>query len=354
MVMEKLVGQTWIPNQVAFEYHSNRLGVISEQKQRFRETRDLVEKTVKSLETEISKLQLKKRHSTIDPSSLLSTVQGAAETIIRELSEQESNHLDVTDADSILDRLTTLIGSNVGSPPTDQEWIHKLENEGKSRYENCIPPGYCDRSKDDDRACLPGGLTYSRRYGDLLLWKQLICHCSDVKTTQLVLVIDDEKEDWWQIIGSKRIGPRPELRDEIMRSTSVQSFAMMSSERFAKTFSELLNIDLRATTITELEDAKSAADLSFKEAADRRIATVEARVSKVSDLVRAALAVGITQALAENLIYEVQVAHSYVQKELINDPFGPQSEEEGHAAERLHAKLGQLHHEIKDCPKSPS
>jgi hypothetical protein len=65
-LMEGLGEKVWLPYHVALEYQRNRLTVIAEQKKRFREARDTVEKGVSSLKGELERLQLQKKHSTIN------------------------------------------------------------------------------------------------------------------------------------------------------------------------------------------------------------------------------------------------------------------------------------------------
>jgi hypothetical protein len=258
-MIEALGDRAWLPHQTALEYHRNRLTVIAEQNKRFREVRNIVKKGLTSVEAELEKLQLRKRHSTIDPSQLLVQMQAVAEKFNQDLQRQEEAHLDVTDDDPIRDRLNSVFSGRVGVPPPQQEWIAELEEEGKHRYEAKIPPGYRDTAKEG-QAFIHRGLEYRREYGDLILWKQIIEHCERSHLRQVVFVTDDDKEDWWLSVdsgGRKRIGPRTELIDEITRETDVVLFSMFSSERFAQNFAEVLKIELHQTTVEQVRDVKS-------------------------------------------------------------------------------------------------
>ena len=70
-VMQALGSKSWLPHQAALEYQRHRLPIIAEQKKRFGQVRQVVDKAISSLSKELSKefgkLQLEKRHSTIDP-----------------------------------------------------------------------------------------------------------------------------------------------------------------------------------------------------------------------------------------------------------------------------------------------
>jgi len=75
----------------------------------------------------------------------------------------------------------------------------------------------------------------------------------------VIFVTDDDKDDWWLAVesgGTKRIGPRPELVEELRREGKVQSFYMYSSDGFAHRFSELLNVTIHAKTVEQVADVK--------------------------------------------------------------------------------------------------
>jgi len=95
--------------------------------------------------------------------------------------------------------------------------------------------------KDDEAQYLHGALVYKGEFGDLLLWKQLLAEARDRPICSVVFVTDDVKEDWWWLAdseGTKKIGARPELVEEIMREARVKYFKMYTSERFLAYASE--------------------------------------------------------------------------------------------------------------------
>jgi hypothetical protein len=257
-LMEGLADKVWLPYHVALEYQRNRLPVIAEQKKRFRQVRTTVEKGIGSLETELANLQLVKRHSTIDITDLLSDLHAAQTSFLESLQEKEAAQRDVTDADPTRDRLDAIFANRVGKAP-DQEFIKETEKDGKVRYDAKCPPGYCDQAKEGEMFTHEG-LTYKRELGDLILWKQMMGYAKEKAIKQLIFVTDDDKEDWWLIQdsgGAKKIGPRPELIEEMHRQAGVEKFFMLNSERFAPLFAKQLNVQLRANTIEQVEDVKS-------------------------------------------------------------------------------------------------
>jgi hypothetical protein len=98
-----------------------------------------------------------------------------------------------------------------------------------------------------------------REYGDLILWYQIIDHASTAKISHLILVTDDQKEDWWWKIdsgGPKTIGPRAELIDELMEKAGVSSFYQYNSENFLRYARQYLKIDVGEESIRQVQETR--------------------------------------------------------------------------------------------------
>jgi hypothetical protein len=132
-ILSLLSDRLWVPYHAALEFQRNRLAVIADQKKKFSEVRKLFDETRRKFNADISKLQLKKRHSLIDPD--------------REMLEFGAQQLDVSGSDPLLEKLDELLSFKIGSAPNSQEEIDTINEEGKIRYERRIPPGYMDSAK---------------------------------------------------------------------------------------------------------------------------------------------------------------------------------------------------------------
>ena len=67
-----------------------------------------------------------------------------------------------------------------------EETLKAKEDEAKKRYERKTPPGFMDCDSKDD----------IRRYGDAILWFQVLDKAKSAKR-DVILVTDDRKTDWW-------------------------------------------------------------------------------------------------------------------------------------------------------------
>jgi hypothetical protein len=268
-ILNEISGRLWIPYQVALEYQENRLRVIGEQRKKFSEVKEILTKIQNTLETNLGNLQLKKRHSSIKPDDLLKKVKADFDEFLESLEASEQKQPNVSDHDTLRDEIDTLLEGRIGAPPQSQEELDKLYQEGQKRFEAKWPPGYMDeREKSEPETYVYGGLVYKRKYGDLILWHQII---EAAKTHNefkyLIFVTDDDKEDWWWIVdsqGKKTIGPRPELVEEISSKAGVVLFYMYSSERFTKFAKEYLKIEVQDKSIEQIRDIAEVEKRKFK------------------------------------------------------------------------------------------
>lgn len=228
-VFQSIETRLWVPYQAALEFQRNRVAVIAEQKKRFSDVRKVLESSRTGMRSELESLQLKKRHSSIQPDELITALDEQISNFLSKLEELETNQLSVADHDPIRENLDQLLEDKIGEPFSQDE-ISKIYQDGEIRFKHEIPPGYKDQKKETENKSdifSYAGVTYQRKYGDLVLWKQIICKAKKDSIQSLIFLTDDEKEDWWWITdsqGKKKIGPRPELVDEISREAKTEFF----------------------------------------------------------------------------------------------------------------------------------
>ena len=272
-VLGQLSGRIWVPHHVALEFQRNRLKVIAEQNKRFTEVRRTIEKSKSGLFADLEKLQLQKRHSLINPQALISGFQRLADEFLTELGQLQETQQKLSAADPLKEKIEVLFDSRVGTPPKDQSAIDELYKQAEARFKFKIPPGYQDSDKDKDEPDehIHGGIIYKRKYGDFLVWRQLLEHSKSANVKSIIFVTDDGKEDWWWKIdsdGPKTIGPRPELIEEAQASAGVERLLMYNPEGFLKYAKEFLMAQVSEETLKEVRDlstTRSAHDISFRE-----------------------------------------------------------------------------------------
>lgn len=223
----------WMPNYVAHEYMKNRNGVIWETNHQYEALQSEAAKFI-----ELCRTTLKLEKSDRDLGMLSTQMTDWIET-----AKAKNIIVSESYADTILQHLLTLYSGKVGKAFSSEE-LKILEQEGKTRYTAEIPPGYRDYGKQK-------GNNSNNVYGDLIVWKQIINYATTEKK-DIILVTNDQKEDWWEMVHGQTIGPRIELRKEFFESTK-QRFHMYSMSSFITRYESGNDVKIDSETIDEIE-----------------------------------------------------------------------------------------------------
>jgi hypothetical protein len=222
------VGQrAFLPYQAALEFQRNRLSVVRDRQEKYASARTAIEKS----RDEIQKMPNVDKEGSSIRDDLKKALEDAGlnegfKKLLNFIQECESK-LQVPDLnDETRVRIDSLFEGKVGGEPSPEQ-MEKWRAEATRRIEKRIPPGFMDAKKGETRS-----------HGDALVWLQVLEYVKG-KNKPVVFVSDDLKEDWYWIVGSKKIGPRPELVEEMRREANVDVI-FCDSSRFIKQAWELL------------------------------------------------------------------------------------------------------------------
>lgn len=236
-LMREISDRIWIPHQVGYEYQKDRLGVINAEEKSYDDLINLIDKTHEDLENRLSS----KRHPYLKDSDIqIGKLVEIFDEIKSQLKEKKNEYVQLYDEDRIRDKLTELFAGKVGSPYSKQK-IEEICKTGKKRYDKKIPPGYMDLKKIEPE-----------KYGDLILWFQAIDKVKK-ENKPIILITDEKKEDWWQIHKEKRIGPRPELVQEMMSKTKLPCYIYRAFP-FMEYARKYLKKDIKQQAIDEVKE----------------------------------------------------------------------------------------------------
>ncbi|MEY2486182.1 MAG: hypothetical protein QOH39_1830 [Verrucomicrobiota bacterium] len=229
--------KVWITNQAALEFLDGRLGVITAQ--------------AKQYETSVGSINsIENSFKNVRGHPFLSRALAAeADTFfgkLRTYLTERKAELDLlVTKDPIQEAIVGILKGRIGGSFSEEE-LRKLFTDGERRYVAKVPPGYEDAKKPDG----------SSRFGDLMIWFQLIEKARKEKKP-ITFVTADGKEDWWRIWQGKTIGPRPELVAEMNAKAGV-TFQMFSPERFMEVASKRLSRVVKETAIREVKEVRKA------------------------------------------------------------------------------------------------
>lgn len=286
--LEKISSNIWVPYQVGLEFNLNRKKVMSN-----------INMAPSNLDDEITKILDKCKNQFINgineyvvksvdakdvKNNIIDNFSGKIEGIKEELLNKELESLKIliqTDEDH-LNSLINILDGNTGDS-YNQEDIKRIIKEGEERYKLSIPPGYEDQKTKKDQITSFNGLVYPSKFGDLIVWKQIIDYANSKENIEkIVFITDDNKPDWWYFIGTQKIGPRAELKNELFREANAE-LIMINSNAFiqqiemtdANIVEELVNQDtdwdifldelsLISNNKKNIEDDNSKENLSAK------------------------------------------------------------------------------------------
>ncbi|MBG0865530.1 MULTISPECIES: PIN domain-containing protein [Burkholderia] len=220
-LIHKLNENVSIPHQVAKEFFANRFNVIFEQVSAYKDLHKEISAAEEQLRKSVQKLR---RHPTLDKDEVQRKVDSAFSSLQGEIKTLEEKHPDLTQFDSVLDKLTSILSDKLRAPAseadqkTNEKWAEERFNKG-------IPPGTADKNKTGDK-----------NLGDGLIWREILDLAKET-SRPIVFVTDDVKDDWWLRINGRTIGPLPELRQEFYLIAK-QRFHMYRTEQFIKYGSE--------------------------------------------------------------------------------------------------------------------
>lgn len=112
----------------------------------------------------------------------------------------------------------------IGKPFARSE-LDELYKEGELRFRHGVPPGYKDKGKDE--IYHHRGIIYHSKFGDLILYKQILEYCKAHHIKNVILVSEDNKEDW---VDKETNALRKEIRGEAFEVAGIQDFIIMNKD----------------------------------------------------------------------------------------------------------------------------
>jgi hypothetical protein len=260
-LLEEIKEQLWIPYHVGLEYQKRRLTVIRNEKAVFNKIDDSLVKIEKVFNADLKQLNLERRFPKLNENTekLEKEILKSIANFKKSLKHWDDKQPCVRSHDGIRKNLNKLFDGKVGLKPKDQEEIDLIQEEGEKRYENQIPPGYKDsiKDKDEESSFTYDDIKYQRKFGDLILWNQIINKAKEDNIKNIIFVTDDAKEDWWYIInsrGKKRIGPHANLQSEIYSKSEINLFHMYNTSLFLEEGKKALELGISDSSITEIDN----------------------------------------------------------------------------------------------------
>lgn len=237
--------QLWMPYQVGYELFNRRIGVINRQLKQY----DNILSYLTTAQQQISNLtNTALSHAHLDFDDIARKYQDAVQPIKEEVEKLKRAHPDHLGNDQIITELEKIFTDSViGSGYSDEE-LEKIYKEGEDRYSKRMPPGFKDQAKQDNEE----EPVRNRKFGDLVIWKQMI-EKAKAENRSIIFVTNDAKDDWVLYTNDRRrLGAKPQLKKEMLASTGVD-FVLYSSDEFLDIAHKQLNLKVKTESVDEVK-----------------------------------------------------------------------------------------------------
>lgn len=219
----------YIPYIVALEFNFNK----SEYKRSKTLTLDDLSNKVQDIEDDLVKKteEISKVIYTKEESKISKKTKEYIQSLKDELTDKKISSVKEREQTVYTD-LVKILDGHIGKKP-DQETINKIQEAGDERYKQACPPGYNDDDKKGYRTY--DGITYQQKFGDLLIWEDLIEVAKKRNVKNIIFVTNDgtskAKNDLYYKIKNQIIGPHIALMEEVRLKTKAKLY-LVKNDRF--------------------------------------------------------------------------------------------------------------------------
>lgn len=190
-VLEKIGNNKWLPYQVGYEYHKNRIKVIHDIKTKSEELKNNTKTSIENIKNIFKEINKRINLSKKDNDNLERDFSEIERISTRYDKRIQEKYEKLKQEDYIQEKLVELFENKIGNNYTQDE-LKDLYKIAQERFDNKVPPGYKDAKKEGND-----------KYSDYIIWRQIL----DYAKTQnkfIIFVTADVNEDWWDECNGER------------------------------------------------------------------------------------------------------------------------------------------------------
>ncbi len=248
--LEKVKENIYIPYLVALEFNFKKSSLKKGKIKKIRKYKNEIEQSVVNIKKKIDEIDLvdKEEKEIFTNEPLKITEDYLAE--LKKIIDNKVSSMITEEENELYERLISIIENKVGNKYS-QEWIDKIEKEGEVRYEQNIPPGFNDSSKEDeiDSLRMYGDIKYCRKYGDLIIWKDIIEYSKEYTKMgkKVVFITNDgkakQKRDLLYKVDDLTVGPDIHLMNELYMEAN-KELHILNNLRFVQLVNDLSDVEM--------------------------------------------------------------------------------------------------------------
>jgi len=285
--IEKVTGILWSPHHVFLEYHKNRREVIYRSKKILDEIQNTLGSFAAGNVLNISAISTYKASYGKFHSELTDSIQAIVDKytplyleLQKKLTEdiepirsqlnayKKQDTVSLTGDDPVFNFLATKYSDDAIGQPYKSERLAELFKECEERTANKIPPAFKDSSKSE--VFTYRGVKYDSKYGDFIIYKQILDYCLEKKISNVFFISNDVKRDWREPVPNEKnkyYGARKELRAEAYMTANIENLILLD----LKQYFNVLGITLSKSIVEDIEAVKRLHNEKKKKLEDQRI-----------------------------------------------------------------------------------
>ena len=248
--LENIKENIYIPYLVALEFNFKKSSIKKEKIKKIKKYKDTIENSVSKIKDNIESIDLVDKNEKEEFTNEILTLTEIYSDNLKTLVEKKIVSIITKEEVELYERLIQIIEEKIGNKYT-QQWIDSVEKEGEKRFENKIPPGFNDISKDEEEDAVRqyGDIKYQRKYGDLLIWKDIIEYSKECnKSGKKVFFITNDgkskrKNDLLYKVNDQIVGPNIHLMNELQVEAN-KEFHILNNLRFVQLVNDLSDAEM--------------------------------------------------------------------------------------------------------------
>ena len=297
--INKVKGILWSPHHIFLEYHKNRREVIYKSKKILEEIQNTLGSFASGNSLNISSISTYKSNYGKFHSELTDSIQAIVDKytpLYLELQKKliediepirsqlnaykKQDTVSLTGDDPVLKFLISKYGDNDIGQPYNAERLAELFIECDERIINKIPPAFKDSSKSEKFTYR--GVEYESKYGDFIIYKQILEYCSENNITNVFFISNDVKRDWREPVpheNNKYYGARKELRAEAYLKANIENLILLD----LKEYFNVLGVPLSKNIVEDIDALKRFHNERNKKLHAQKMQEIRARLEILID-----------------------------------------------------------------------
>lgn len=248
--LEKVKDNIYIPYLVALEFNFKKSSIKKDKIKKINKYKNTLKQTISTIKNNIQDIDLVDKGEKEEFTKEILEITEGYSNQLNELVENKIESIITKEEVELYEKLIQIIEEKIGDK-YEQAWITSVEEDGKARYEKKIPPGFDDITKDgeDEKNRRYGDIEYQRKFGDLLIWKDIIEYSKKGNKSgkKVIFVTNDGKSniksDLLYKTSNLTVGPNIHLMNEL-QTESNKEFHILENLRFVQLVNDLTDAEI--------------------------------------------------------------------------------------------------------------